>query len=175
MRTAAHIAAALYRIACAIFARDVSLGRSSRALGPLTARIAAPREVVFDVIAEPYLDRTPRSLQHKLRVLDRRDDSVVAEHHTQTGRIVATTVETVRFRRPDRVEFRLVQGPVPRVAEQFDLREVESGTELDYTGELGTTLWALGRWWGGAVAERWEATVRQSLDSIKTEAERRAG
>lgn len=167
-------AAALYRLALAIFARDLGVGTSLRPLGPFTVRIAAPREVVFEVIAGPYLGRTPRALEGKLKVVERGDDSVLAEHYTQAGRIVATTIETVRFERPGRVEFRLVRGPVPHVVEHFELREVEEGTELDYGGELGTDLWALGRWWGSAVADRWEATVRHSLDAIKNEAERRA-
>ena len=46
-------------------------------------------------------------------------------------------------------------------------------TRLEYTGELGADLWALGRWWADQVATKWEATVRSSLDRIKTEAERR--
>lgn len=168
-------AAALYRLARAIFARDFGIGTSLRPLGPLTVRIDAPREVVFDVIAGPYLGRTPRALESKLKVLERRDSSVLAEHYTRSGRIVATTLETVRFEPPDRVEFRLVRGPVPHVVERFELREVEGATELDYAGELGTDLWALGRWWGGAVGDRWEAAVQGSLDAIKKEAERRAG
>lgn len=47
------------------------------------------------------------------------------------------------------------------------------GCELEYTGELGADLWALGAWWAGVVAQRWQAVVDASLESIKTEAERR--
>ncbi len=138
-------------------------------------RILAPRETVFDVVAEPYLGRTPRALQAKLRVLERLDEqSVLAEHYTHTGGIVATTLETVHFERPSVVDFRLVRGPVPHVVERFELREVEGGTELDYSGELGTDLWALGRRWGKTVGDKWEATVRRSLETIGQEAERRA-
>jgi hypothetical protein len=174
-RAVRAVVGALYRLALAIFARDLGVGTSLRPLGPLAVRIDAPREVVFDVIAGPYLGRTPRALESKLKVVERHDDTVVAEHYTQTGQIVATTLETVRFVRPDSVEFRLVRGPVPYVVERFELRDADGGTELGYTGELGTDLWALGRWWGGAVAKRWEATVQHSFDSIKQEAERRAG
>ncbi len=153
---------------------DVDIGRSLRPLGPLTLRINAPREVVFDVIAAPYLGRTPRALERKLRVLERGVDVVLAEHFTHHRRFVTTTLETVRFERPDRVDFRLVRGPVPHVVERFELGESERGTELRYSGELGTDLWALGRWWGALVAGKWEAAVRSSLDAVKTEAERRA-
>jgi hypothetical protein len=153
---------------------DLGIGRSVRPLGPLGWRIEAPREVVFDVVSEPYLGRMPRALESKLRVLERGEDIVLAEHFTQVGPLVATTLETVRFERPHRVSFRLVRGPVPHVAEEFLLRDVSGATELEYTGELGTDLWALGRWWGGRVARRWETAVRSSLDAVKAEAERRA-
>jgi len=83
-------------------------------------------------------------------------------------------VETVRFERPERVHFRLVRGPVPYVVETFELHEVEGGTELVYSGELGTDLWFAGQLWGAAVARTWEATVRSSLAGIREEAERRA-
>jgi hypothetical protein len=99
---------------------------------------------------------------------------VLAAHFTQVGGFVATTLETVRFEPPSSIHFRLVRGPVPHVVEQFLLDEARGGTELEYRGELGTDLWALGRWWGERVARRWEAAVRASLESVKTEAERRA-
>jgi hypothetical protein len=153
---------------------DLGIGRRVRPLGPLVWHIAAPREVVFEVISAPYLGRTPRALEHKLRVLERAADMVLAEHFTPIGPTVTTTLETVRFEPPEQIHFRLVRGPVPFVVERFQLREAGSGTELEYAGELGTDLWALGRWWGSVVAKRWEAAVRASLADVKAEAERRA-
>jgi hypothetical protein len=154
---------------------DLGWGRSRRPLGPLTVTIAAPRELVFDVIAGPYLGRTPTAMAGKLRVLERGADMVLAEHYTPVGRgLVATTVETVRFTRPERVDFRLLRGPVPYVAEEFLLQEQAGATTLDYRGELAADLWALGRWWGEVVGRRWDAAVAASLASIRGEAERRA-
>lgn len=153
---------------------DLGVGRRYRQLGPLRFRIEAPRDVVFDVISSPYLGRTPRALEKKLEVLERGDDVVLAAHYTRAYGLTATTVEMVRFERPERVHFRLVRGPVPHVVEQFQLRETPVGTELEYEGELGTDLWALGRLWGTAVARTWEATVESSLQGIKVEAERLA-
>ena len=153
---------------------DLGIGRAVRPLGPIAVRIAAPREVVFDVVSEPYLGRTPRALESKLRVVERGADMVLAAHFTQLRGLVATTLETVRFESPSRVDFRLVRGPVPHVAEQFLLHEDGSSTELEYRGELGTDFWAAGRLWGALVARKWERTVRASLETIKTEAERRA-
>jgi hypothetical protein len=154
---------------------DLGIGRRSRPLGPQQVDIAAPREVVFEVIAQPYLGRPTRALADKVRVLERGTDLVLAAHRTPIrGRLVATTVETVKFHRPDRVSFRLVRGPVPHVTEEFQLDEQESRTRLSYRGEMAADLWRLGEWWAGVVAHRWEATVARSLDAIKAEAERRA-
>jgi Polyketide cyclase / dehydrase and lipid transport len=153
---------------------DLGVGRRIRPLGPRVWEITAPREIVFDVISAPYLRRTPRALYTKLRVLERGEDMVLAEHFTRVGPIMTTTLETVRFEPPARVRFRLVRGPVPHVAESFALREADGRTELEYSGELGTDLWGLGRWWGEVVARRWEAAVNDSLAAVKEEAERRA-
>ena len=137
---------------------DLGLGRRYRPLGPIRIAIAAPRELVFETIAGPYR-RTPRALKSKLEVLERGDDLVLAAHHTRAYGLTATTLETVRFEPPERIHFRLVRGPVPHVVEQFELRETEEGTLLEYTGSLGTDLWGLGALWGAAVARTWEATV----------------
>jgi uncharacterized protein YndB with AHSA1/START domain len=152
---------------------DTGVGRRLRPLGPITLDIAAPPETVFDVIAEPYLRRTTRAMAAKLDVWERGSDMVLAAHHTRTRWFTTTTVETVRFERPTRVTFRLLRGPVPHVLETFALEPTETGTSFEYRGELGTDFWAIGSRWGNVVADKWELTVRESLESIQTEAERR--
>jgi hypothetical protein len=154
---------------------DLNVGRRVRPLGPRTVRIQAPRDLVFDVIAQPYLGRQTRAIAEKVQVLERGADLVLAAHRTPIrGRLVATTVETVRFTRPERVDFRLVRGPVPHVVEEFVLTADGDATVLDYRGELGADLWALGAWWADLVAVKWEATVEASLASIAAEAAHRA-
>jgi hypothetical protein len=158
---------------------DLGVGRRVRPLGPQLVEMAAPREVVFDVLAEPYLGRAPRALADKLRVLERGSDMVLAAHFTPLGGrlgLVAQTVETVRFTRPERVDFRLVRGPVPHVVEAFELTEQADGasTRLAYHGEIGADLWRVGQRWSGLVARTWEQTVAASLATVKAEAERRA-
>jgi hypothetical protein len=157
---------------------DLGIGRRVRPLGPQLVDMAAPREVVFDIIAEPYQGRAPRALADKLRVLERGSDMVLAAHFTPLGGrlgLVAQTVETVRFTRPERVDFRLVRGPVPHVVEAFVLTEQVggAGTRLAYDGEIGADLWLLGQRWCELVARRWEQTVAASLAAVKAEAERR--
>jgi polyketide cyclase/dehydrase/lipid transport protein len=170
----AGTATGLLLVARGTLTLDVGIGRRCRPLGPIRVPIAAPREVVFDVIAAPYLGKTPHAMAGKLRVLERGTDMVLAEHFTPTRLGRTTTLETVRFDRPHTVSFRLTRGPVPFVAETFELTPTDTGTDLEYRGELGTDLWSIGAWWGAAVARVWEETVRDSLDRIRHEGERRA-
>lgn len=143
-------------------------------MGPIQRAIAAPPETVFDVIAAPYLGHTPRAMRDKLEIWERSGDTALAAHFTPAGPLTATTVELVRFERPHRISFRLLRGPVPHVVEAFELHESDAGTRFVYSGELGTDLGTLGRWWGDRVAESWERAVSQSLDGICSESERRA-
>jgi hypothetical protein len=56
--------------------------------------IRAPPQVVFDVIASPYLGRTPRALAEKLQVWERGTDIVLAAHFTRVRCGVTMTLET---------------------------------------------------------------------------------
>ncbi|MBA3489500.1 MAG: SRPBCC family protein [Longispora sp.] len=153
---------------------DLGVGRRHMPLGPQTIEIGAPREVVFDILSAPYLGRQTRAMADKIRILERGTDMVLAAHRTPVrGRLVATTVETVHFTRPERIDFYLVRGPVPEVTEAFLLTEHDAGTRLVYQGQLGTDLAAVGSWWGRLVARRWEQVVADTFAAVKAEAERR--
>ena len=152
---------------------DLGVGRRTRRLGPIELRIAAPPEVVFDVIEGPYR-RTPRAMAGKLRVWERGGDMVLAEHFTKIGPLKASTLEVVRFERPERITFRLVRGPVPHVVESYELHELDAGTRFVYSGELGADLWALGGLVASRAAPLWERAVGDSLELVVREAERRA-
>ena len=168
-------AAGYFLVVRGLVSPDLGIGRRTRPLGPIRLDIAAPPETVFDVIAGPYLGKTPRAMADRLRVLERGSDLVLAAHFTEVAPgLTVTTVETVRFERPGRISFRLVRGPVPHVLETYELRGRDGSTAFEYRGELGTDLWALGQWWGDRVAPAWEGTVAHSLQEIKSEAERRA-
>ncbi len=153
---------------------DVGVGRRIRPLGPRTWTIAASRETVFDVLSAPYGEKTTRALRAKVAVWERGSDLVLAAHKTTVRGRVTTTVETVRFDRPERIEFRLVRGPVPHVSESFVLRETDGMTELTWEGELGTDLGPVGSWWGARVADSWEHAVESSVRAAAAEAERRS-
>ena len=85
----------------------------------------------------PYLGRTPRALADKLQVWERGSDLVLAAHVTQVKCGTTTTLETVRFERPNRIDFRLVRGgPVPHLVESFSSRE--SNREPSFAGRANS-------------------------------------
>ena len=154
---------------------DVGWGRSLHSLGPIVLSIDAPRELVFEHLAAPYLGRIPSALRRKLTIVEREGNLVVAEHRTPLPLMDAVTVEAVRFEPPARVAFRLLRGPVPHVTEEFLLEEAGAGTRFTYRGELGADLWLLGRWYGGRIVRpAWEGVVRQTLDETKAAVEEHA-
>jgi hypothetical protein len=149
---------------------DLGWGRSIHELGPITVQIAAPRELVFEIVAAPYLGRTPRD--SGIEVLARADNLAVAVHHTKVHFYEARTVEAVEFEPPTRVGFRHLTGPVPHAVEEFILEEVDGDTELRYSGELGIDFFLLGRLAGRHwVRPQWERTVREHLSDVKQRAE----
>jgi hypothetical protein len=87
---------------------------------------------------------------------------VLAAHFTQVKCGITTTLETVRFQRPHRIDFRLVRGPVPHLSESFLLDSHEQGTTFTWQGELATDCWAIGAQWGNRVARAWTRAVKAS-------------
>jgi hypothetical protein len=152
---------------------DLGWGRSLHDIGPITVSIAAPRDLVFDIIAAPYLGRTPGG--SGIDVVARSDDLAVATHYTQVHFYTARTVEVVEFEPPARIGFRHLTGPVPHAVEEFVLEEAGNGTELHYEGELGIDFFAAGRiagrYW---VRPQWERVVREHLEDLTRRSEQLA-
>jgi len=135
--TAVALRRAYRLLASGALTLDLDIGRRLQPLGPLSRTIAAPPELVFEIIAAPYLGRTPRALADKLQVWERGSDLALAAHVTQVKCGTTTTLETVRFERPKRIDFRLVRGgPVPHLVESFSSRE--SNREPSFAGRANS-------------------------------------
>jgi hypothetical protein len=151
---------------------DLGFGRSLHQLGPITATIRAPRELVFELIAAPYLGR---SSAPGIEALARGEGLVVARHHTRVHFYTAQTTEVIDLTPPTRVGFRHLSGPVPHALEEFALEETDAGTEFRYSGELGIDFFILGRiagrYW---VRPQWERVVSAHIDDLKQRAEDKA-
>jgi hypothetical protein len=151
---------------------DLGVGRSLHRLGPVTATIRAPRELVFELIAAPYLGRGSAP---GIEVLASGGELVVARHHTKVHFYTAQTTEAVDFTPPARVGFRHLCGPVPHAVEEFVLEETDAGTELRYSGEIGIDFFILGRIAGRHwVRPQWERVVSAHIADLKERAEARA-
>lgn len=152
---------------------DLGWGRSVHRLGPITMQIAAPRDLVFEMINAPYAGRAPGG--SGIEVIARDDHLVVAAHHTKIHFYTARTIEVIELQPSSRVSFRHIGGPVPHAEEQFALTETEDGTKIEYSGELGIDFFILGRVAGRRwVRPQWEGTVREHLEDLKGRAEQRA-
>lgn len=152
---------------------DLGWGRSIHELGPIVVRIAAPRELVFEMIRAPYSSRPPGG--SGVEQVARGDGLTVAAHHSRVHFYTARTVEAVELESPSRVRFTHIAGPVPHAVEEFALADADDGTELRYSGEIGIDFWILGRiaarrW----VRPQWERVVREHLDDLQARAEDRA-
>jgi hypothetical protein len=164
------IAAGFLLLAMGRLHLDLGWGRSVHELGPIEVRIAAPRELVYEMIREPYLGHTPR--HSGIEVLARGENLAVASHRTRVHFYTAITVEAVSFESPDRVRFKHLSGPVPEAAEDFALDDVDGVTELRYVGEVGIDFFFLGRIAGRLwVRPQWERAVRRDLEDLRQRAE----
>lgn len=122
---------------------DLGWGRSFHQLGPLTFRIAAPRDLVFEMIRAPYSGRA--SGGSAIEVLASGEDLAVAAHYSKVHFYTSRTVEVIEFEPPERIGFRHLAGPVPHAVEQFTLTESDGVTELEYGGEVGIDFFILGQ------------------------------
>jgi len=152
---------------------DLGWGRSRHALGPLQARIAAPRELVYEILSAPYLGR---ARSDSIEVLAAGESLVVAAHLTKVHFYEARTVESVELEPPSAMRFRHLTGPVPEASEEFRLEADGEATVLSYDGELGIDFFVLGRiaaphW----VVPQWNRAVGEHMDEVKRIAEERAG
>ena len=155
---------------------DLGIGRRLRPLGPLRLGIAAPREVVFDVIAAPYLGRTPRALRVKLEVLERGEDLVLAAHHTpaygltrdhaRDGPLRAARARALPARaRPGPARRRALRAPRDRGRDRARVHRRARHRPL---GSRRSSVGRRGR------ADAGRRPSESSLDGIKAEAQRRA-
>lgn len=168
----AMLAGGFLALAMGRLSLDLGWGRSLHELGPLAARIEAPRELVYEVLSAPYLGRASNP---SIDVLARSDTLVVAAHLTKVHFYEARTVEIVDLEAPARMGFRHLNGPVPHAVEEFVLDANGEVTELRYGGELGIDFFALGRLAGRRwVVPQWNRAVAEHLEEVTERAEERA-
>ena len=155
---------------------DTGWGRSVHQLGPVTWRIDAPRELVWQQFSATYQGSIPRDMREHLAVVERGSDLVVAWHRFDIGPFSSETVEAIGLEEPSRIRFRHLRGPVPHAVEEFRFEPIdEQTTLLTYEGELGFDGWRVGR----AVLEKgiapvWMKIIDDHVDSAAAAVTKRA-
>ena len=140
--------------------------------------INAPRELVFQLMSAIGKGTLPGGSGERSKVLERDGDTLIAEFFTPSGKKVYRTVEEVRLFSPERITYRHLEGPLAYVQEEFFLDEVEDGTQLTYTAEIGHRVPYLpGIGWLTAIVyirPKYDALIREHIAQIKAAAEARA-
>lgn len=126
--------------------------------------VAAPRELVFEVVASGGKD------------VGQAEDGRLVEFQTEWGGRVITTTEAVSLEPPHRISYRWLTGPLIGVEEEILLEETGPvSTEMTYRGRFRTPKGIVG-WFRGASVVRpiFNKLVRQHLEQGRGLAEARA-
>jgi hypothetical protein len=146
-------------------------------VGPVVARIAAPPELVYQMLSA--IGQGEAQDGERAEVIEQHGDVLVADFWTRvrlpagSGRLVRTR-ERVTLRPPDRVECEHLDGPVRGLRETITVGpDPAGGTRLTYIGlylPRGALDHVRARI-AGAVIRR---IVRQHFDGVRRRAEARA-
>ena len=140
--------------------------------------IAAPRQMVFQMLSAIGKGSLPGSQGESSRVLEREGDTIIAEFLTASGKRTYRTVEKVQLYPPERITYRHIEGPLTFAEKEFSLHERGSGTELQYSGEMGCRIFLMpGLGWLIAmlyVRPKYNEVIRNHMERLKVAAEARA-
>ena len=142
------------------------------------SHMAAPRELVFQMLSAIGKGNLPGATGESSRVIEREGDTIIAEFITPSGRRSYRTVEEVVLYPPERITYRHLDGPLPYAEEEFALEEQDDATVLRYSGEFEYRVimlpgmgWLIGRLY---IKSKYDAVIRDHMESLKSAAEARA-
>lgn len=148
-------------------------------LSPQRLEIDAPCPLVWEMITSVGRGQIPGS-KNKAHLVERKSEHVlIAEFVTHSGKKVYTTLEEVTLHPPDRITYRHLEGPLPYVWEEIELKDadMEAGrgkTLLLYSGEFRTKS-LLGYLLGPLyIKPLFDRLAREHLQELKEAAESRA-
>ncbi len=137
--------------------------------------IHAPRQLVFEMASAVGGD-LPGGPAHDSRLLEHDGNRQLVTYRVPVGRWAFELLEEVRLTPPERIEYRVVRGPLSRVTEtlEFVTRDPAS-TLVSYTGSVGDDRPVVGPMLARLVAvSAYDRFMRRSLAALKSAAERRA-
>ena len=140
--------------------------------------IAAPRELVFQMLSAFGKGSLPGAEGESSRVVERDGNVILAEFLSVSGNRTYRTLENVVLYPPERITFEHVEGPLPFSEEEFTLAEREAGTRLAYVGKIECKIsWMPGMGWLIALLyarPKYNSVIRNHMKRLKSAAEARA-
>ncbi|MFN2389957.1 MAG: hypothetical protein ABR575_10195 [Actinomycetota bacterium] len=129
-----------------------------------TVRVAAPRELTFEVVAAAG------------KQTGETDNGVLVEFETRLGDRVIKTIEEVQLRPPDSIAYRWLEGPLEGVEEEIRFEQGRAGeTVMTYSGSLEGPCGIVGRLRTMLVVRPiFNRLVAEHLEQGKRMAEKRA-
>lgn len=146
-------------------------------LRPQSVEIGAPRELVFQMLSSFRRGRIAGDNAESTRLISEDGNVKMVEFITKAGLFSYRTLEEVTLHRPEKIEFKHLEGPLDFSEETFTFDDTsDGGTLLTHSGSF---IWKhipfLG-WFGGVIYARpmYHSVIRKHFASVKEAAEARA-
>ena len=146
-------------------------------LRPQSVEIDAPRELVFQMLSSFRRGRIAGDNAESTRLISEDGDVKTVEFITKAGPFSYRTLEEVTLHKPQKIEFRHLEGPLDFSEETFTLDETSEGaTLLTHSGSFIWKRFPFFGWFGGVIYTRpmYHRVIRKHFESVKEAAEARA-
>jgi len=139
--------------------------------------IAAPRELVFQMLSSFRRGRIQGDDSESSRLISEDGNTKVVEFRTKAGPFTYTTLEEVKLFPPCRITFKHLQGPLHFSEEAFAFEETEEGqTLMTHAGSFVWKRFPFLGWLGGVIYTRpmYHRVIRKHMAVVREAAEARA-
>lgn len=137
---------------------------------PVRVDINAPRELVFEMAAAVG-GSLPDGPPHASELIRRDGNVLVVRFSAPAPFRFFGFLEEVTLSAPERIDYRVLEGPLDHVVEWLDFSEAHGVTAVTYAGEVRHWIPFVARF-VAAPAYRWY--MRRTLSALKAAAEQRA-
>ena len=146
-------------------------------LKPQSVEIDAPRELVFQMLSSFRRGRIAGDNSESTRLISEDGNVKTVEFVTRAGPFSCRTLEEVTLHRPERIEFKHLEGPLDFSEEEFTLDETsDGGTLLTHSGSFIWKRFPFFGWFGGVIYTRpmYHSVISKHFVTVKEAAEARA-
>lgn len=142
-----------------------------------SVEIDAPRELVFQMLSSFRRGRIAGDNTESTRLISEDGNVKTVEFTTKAGPFSYRTLEEVTLHRPEKIEFKHLEGPLDFSEEEFTLDETpDGGTLLTHSGSFVWKRIPFFGWFGGVIHTRpmYHSVIRKHFATVREAAETRA-